>query len=83
MTNFFHSFINHYAEIAAPLTDMLARRKHDKLIWDEKELKAFERLKAALISKPVLRPADVPKGYKLYCDGSNVAISAILMQHDE
>ena len=82
-TNFFHDFIDHYAEIATPLNQLLAKSKPDKLNWGEAQQKAFDQLKAELMKKPVLRPADSNKEYLLFCDGSCNAISAILMQYDE
>jgi len=81
--NFFHRFIDHYATLAAPLTDLLPKRKPDKLLWTDKEQKSFEILKEKLISKPILRPPNPNKGYKIYCDGNSVAIAAVLMQTDD
>jgi len=82
-TNFFNHFIQNYAGLAAPLTDMLPRSKPDKLIWTQKEKDAFESLKTALISKPILRPPDPKRAFKIYCDANTVAIAGILSQYDE
>ena len=81
--NFFNHFIYKYAEIASPLTDMLPRNKPDKLVWGSEEIHAFERLKAALISKPILRPPDFTKGFRIYSDASSVAIGGLLVQEDD
>jgi len=83
MTNFFHDFIDHYAEIASPLTELLAKSKPDKLIWGDKQQRAFDQLKLAITKKPVLRPPDPSKDYHLFCDGSCTGISAILAQYNE
>jgi len=61
LTSFFRSYIPHYAEIAFPLTELTAKNKPDKLKWGTQEQIAFERLKQALLTKPVLRPPDMTK----------------------
>ena len=82
LTNYMRQYISYYATIAIRLTELLAHNKPDKLKWSAEEQKSFDQLKAALISKPVLRPPDVSKGYRLYRDCSRLALSAILMQSD-
>ena len=81
-TNYFREYVHHYATISFPLTEMLARNKPDKLTWDEAQLNAFNRLKQALILRPVLRPADMTKDFKVFADSSTTGLSAILMQED-
>ena len=83
MLNFFSQYIRNYAQIAAPLTTMLARNKPDKLIWTDTEQRAFDLLKAALVSKPILRPVDMSKDFHLFCDASLNALGCALMQYDE
>ena len=82
-TNFFYDFIDHFAEIASPLTELLAKSKPDKLIWGDKQQRAFDQLTLAITKKPVLRPPDPSKDYHLFCDGSCTGISAILAQYNE
>ena len=62
---------------------MLARNKPDKLIWGETEKEAFDRLKLALMSRPVLRPPDMSKDFKIFADSSTISLSGILMQEDD
>ena len=50
---------------------MLARNKPDKLVWGEAELEAFNKLKLALMTKPVLRPPDMSKDFKIFADASS------------
>jgi len=80
LVNFFHRHIDHHATLTAPLTDMLSKKRPDKLQWTENEEKAFEALKMKLISKPILRAPNMQKGYVIYCDANTVAISGVLMQ---
>jgi len=83
LSSFFREFIPHYAEIAFPLTELTGKNKPDKLKWGSQEQIAFDRLKNALVTKPVLRPPDMTKGFQLWVDASRVAISSILMQKDD
>lgn len=83
LSNFFHQYIDHHAEICAPLTDLLARNKPDKLAWGQRQQEAFDNLKQALISRPILRPPDMSKDMKLYTDASKQSISGVLMQFDD
>ena len=60
MANFFRTFIPVYAEIAAPLTELLKNTKGggQNLEWSVSCQTAFMSLKAALTSAPVLRHFD-------------------------
>ena len=66
----------------APLTTLLARNKPDKLIWTDTEQRAFDLLKTALVSKPILRPVDMSKDFHLFCDASLTVLGCALMQYD-
>ena len=44
---------------------------------------AFEKMRDALVSKPVLAVADPNKPYILHTDASDHAMGAILMQEDD
>ena len=51
MVNLYRRFIPNAAEIAAPLNEL--HKKGAKFEWGEKQRKAFEALKEAIISPPV------------------------------
>ena len=85
MTNFFHHHIPSYSEIAAPLTDLLkgvvpGRRR---LLWSLGCQEAFERLKEALVSAPVLRHFNPNLRTAVHVDGSQNAVGAVLLQWEE
>jgi len=42
LTNYFRSYIEHYATIAFPLTELLGRYKPDKLVWGAQQQDAFD-----------------------------------------
>jgi len=67
-----------YATIAFLLTEQL--RGSERLNWGKPQQRAFDALKAALMSRPVLHAPDRSKPFWLMADASRMAISAILMQ---
>ena len=81
--NYFRSYIPNYSSIAFPLTEMLTKKKSDKLQWSDEAQEAFDRLKNALISKPVLRSPDMTKDYILMTDSSKYSLGCVLLQPDD
>lgn len=93
LTGFYRKFIEQYAKIAKPLTDILkstefsekygvAFTKKAPVTLGEKEKDAFEKLKQALISSPCLVIFDPTKPTELWTDASweNSTIGAVLLQ---
>jgi len=54
-----------------------------KWSWDEEQEKAFQRLKEALISAPVLACPDFTRRFVLQTDASSYGLGAVLTQHQE
>ncbi|GBG84341.1 hypothetical protein CBR_g38312 [Chara braunii] len=76
--SYYRRFIKGFAAIAGPLTNLL---KNDQpLIWTSECDQAFSKLKAALISAPVLIRPDREKPFVLISDWQLEAISMILAQ---
>ncbi|GBG86579.1 hypothetical protein CBR_g41641 [Chara braunii] len=67
-----------FAAIAGPLTNL--SKKDQPLIWTSECDQAFSKLKATLISAPVLIRSDPEKPFVLITDWQPEAISAILAQ---
>ncbi|ROT79444.1 hypothetical protein C7M84_001819 [Penaeus vannamei] len=80
-SGFFRRHVANYATIAAPLTSLT--RKDTKFQWGEQQDKAFDELKRALVSAPVLRRPNFAIPFEIHTDASNVAIGACLMQRIE
>ncbi|URQ09129.1 replicase [Halyomorpha halys erranti-like virus 1] len=78
MVNFFSKFIPKFSQIAAPLNQL--RKKGCKFFWGEEQQKAFEALKLAIISPPVLRMPDFDREFILQTDASSCALGAVLLQ---
>ena len=68
----------HMRSIATPLNEI--RKKGAKFERGEKQQKAFEALKEAIMSLPVLRMPDFSKQFVLQTDASSVALGAVLSQ---
>ncbi|EGT44573.1 hypothetical protein CAEBREN_28128 [Caenorhabditis brenneri] len=81
MIGYFRRFIRNFAEVAAGLHD-LTKKDHD-FIWQEEHQAAFEALKTALMSPPILVGPDLTRPYIMETDASSMAISAILLQKNK
>ncbi|GBG61542.1 hypothetical protein CBR_g22339 [Chara braunii] len=78
LASYYRRFIKGFAAIAGPLTNLM--RKDQPLIWTPECDQTFSKLKAALISAPVLIRPDPEKPFILITDWQPEAISAILAQ---
>ncbi|GBG83819.1 hypothetical protein CBR_g37619 [Chara braunii] len=79
MASYYRRFIKGFAGIAKPLTNLL--KKEEQLIWTPECEAAFQALKEALTSAPVLVRPDPTRPFALYTDWQPQAISAVLTQH--
>ena len=78
--NFYRRFIPHFAEIASPLTDLTAKAAPNKVVWTDEHQQAFDRLKMAITSYPVLRNPDFGKTFTIQTDSSDRGIGGVLLQ---
>lgn len=76
--NFYRKFIKDFAAIALPLTNLL--RGNKAFVWTKVEQLAFDALKMALTSTPVLALPDMKLPFKVTTDASGTAIGAVLSQ---
>jgi hypothetical protein len=77
-TGYFHEHIQAYAEKSAPLRALL--KKNVQFLWTEECQRAFEQLKADLVSPACLRMPDPEKPFILTTDWSKLAVGAVLSQ---
>ena len=54
--------------------------QEDSYKWTSSQDEAFNELKTKLTEAPVLKPADPSRDYTVTCDGSDVAVGAVLSQ---
>uniref|UniRef100_A0A0G4HUU9 Reverse transcriptase domain-containing protein n=1 Tax=Chromera velia CCMP2878 TaxID=1169474 RepID=A0A0G4HUU9_9ALVE len=78
LASFYRRFIRGFSQIVFPLTSLL--RKHTPFVWEEPQRRAFEALKEAMISEPVLYHPNFDKEFVVKPDASNDAIGAMLGQ---
>ena len=78
--NFYRRFIQDFAEHAKPLTELT--RKNQPWKWEESQEQAFQALKRAFTSAPILRIPDDENPFRLETDASDVATGAVLSQLD-
>lgn len=81
MSGFFRRLIVRLAHIAAPLHALL--KKEVEFKWGRDEEQAFERLKEALSSKPVLQAFDPKRATELHTDASALGLGTLLLQRDD
>ena len=80
-TGFYRRFIQNYAQISKPLTNLLS--KDIEFIVDEPVKSAFNILKEALIEAPILQPPNWSLPFEIYCDASEFSVGAVLGQRKE
>jgi hypothetical protein len=78
MARFYARFVQDFSWLAEPLHDL--KQQNVKFVWGGSQQKAFDQLKAALSTVPVLQIPDFSREFVLVCDSSDMAISAILHQ---
>lgn len=81
LCSYFRKFIEKFAVMAKPLYDLL--RKDVTFEFEAKALKAFEELKAKLISAPILSIYNPRDKTELHCDASSYGFGAILFQRKQ
>ena len=81
LANYYRRFIRNFSKIATPLTELT--KKERKFLWAPDVQEAFDTLKKALISNPVLVMFDPEKPITIEVDASDYAIGGVLSQPDE
>ena len=80
MAQFYRRYIKSFATIALPLNKLI--RKDTKFVWTEECQVAFETLKRALVTAPVLAFPQFDKPFILAVDANDESIGYVLSQLD-
>ena len=80
LIGYYRRFIQDFSRLAAPLTELT--RKDINFYWSSEHAAAFNALKAAIQTAPVLATPDPTKPFILYTDASIMATGAVLLQPD-
>src|SRR3954467_12524171 len=75
---FYRSFIKDFSKISRPLTNLL--QKDIPFVFDDDCVEAFEILKKALVSAPVVQPPDWNLPFEFMCDASDYVVGVVLGQ---
>lgn len=78
LAGYYRKFVRHYGLLSKPLTNLL--RKGQIYMWTDETEKAFQALKHALVTAPVLAMPDFAEPFIVETDASDKGIGAVLIQ---
>jgi len=73
---FYRRFIANFSQISRPLRSLLA--KDVPFQFNDEYYKAFETLKKALVSAPIIQHPDWKLPFEIMCDASDYTVGAVL-----
>uniref|UniRef100_A0A9J8C7I0 Gypsy retrotransposon integrase-like protein 1 n=1 Tax=Cyprinus carpio carpio TaxID=630221 RepID=A0A9J8C7I0_CYPCA len=83
LAGYYRCFIPNFSSLASPLTDLTRKGQPEKVQWTPETEEAFNRVKAALTTEPVLRAPDFNCPFLVQTDASDTGLGAVLSQvHD-
>ncbi|XP_028223537.1 uncharacterized protein LOC114405046 [Glycine soja] len=75
---FYRRFIRDFSKVALPLSNLL--QKEVEFDFNDRCKEAFDCLKRALTTTPIIQAPDWTAPFELMCDASNYALGAVLAQ---
>lgn len=78
LVGYYRKFVPGLAQTSAPLTELI--KKNVPWTWGDRQRAAFNALKQALTTAPVLAVPQFGKPYVIYTDASDAALGAVLLQ---
>ena len=83
MANYFRMFIEHFAQKSMPLAHMLRKVNIANWQWTLEYQTAFDDIKHALTTAPVLALTDDSQPYDVVCDACGYGLGAVLLQEGQ
>jgi hypothetical protein len=80
LASYYRKFVQHFGIISKPLTELL--KKNTMFIWISDHDVAFQTLKTALVTAPVLTLPDFSLQFCIETDASDYGVGAVLMQNN-
>ena len=80
--NFYRRFIRNFSIIVAPITSLL-RGNPKRIVWNSQAERAFQNLKEAFTSAPILKHPDPQQPFVVEVDASETGVGAVLSQRSE
>jgi hypothetical protein len=78
LAGYYQEFVKNFSDIVAPMSQLL--QKEQEFIWADAQQQAFETLKTAISTAPVLVLPDQSLPYVVMTDASGIAVGASLNQ---
>ena len=78
MCSYYRRFVKDFARIVAPLFNLI--KKEEKFVWTDHHEEAFNLMRKALTSPPILIYPNFEQPFYLQTDASNWAIGSVLSQ---
>ena len=83
LVGYYRNHIPAFAEISAPLSNLLKKEKSEQVQWNEAQERVYSLFKEYLLKEPVLKLPDLMKPFVLRTDASGVGVAAVLLQENE
>ncbi|GFO49458.1 cytosolic phospholipase a2 [Plakobranchus ocellatus] len=83
LIGYYKEFVPNFAAVSAPLSDLVRKGQPNIVNWGDSQERAYNSLKVAVTSKPVLQLPYVNKKFVLRTDASDRRLGAALMQENE
>jgi len=83
LIGFYRKFINNFATLALPLTNLTQKAKPNRVAWEEEHEQSFQQLKQVLCKDPILKLPEIGKPFILQTDACDSGIGSVLLQLDD
>ncbi|GFN75245.1 Zinc finger protein [Plakobranchus ocellatus] len=83
LVGYYKEFVQNFAAVSAPLSDLVRKGQPNIVNWGDSQERAYNSLKVAVTSRPVLQLPDVNKKFALRTDASDRGLGTALMQENE